>query len=108
MTSTEFKDLLVSGVEVPVYHIMAAPDEECPVLCWQEISHNHQYGDDGPVCDVVTVQLDYFTETEYDGFSDELEANLYEIGVSYEFEGQTYDNDREEWRYIWRVEFLGG
>jgi len=108
MTSTEFKDLLVAAVDVPVYHILAAPDEECPVLCWQEISHAHGYGDDAPVWDVVTVQLDYFTETEYDGFPEELEAILYEMDVLCEFESQSYDNDRAEWRYIWRVEFMGG
>lgn len=37
MTVQEFKDKLVEAVSVPVYHLMAAPDDECPVLCWQEL-----------------------------------------------------------------------
>lgn len=108
MTAQEFKDKLVEAVSVPVYHMLAAPEDECPVLCWQELGVTTQYGDDVPVANVMICQLDYFTETEYDDTPGTIQLALCDMDVKYQFDGMTYDNDREEWRYIWTVQFLGG
>lgn len=108
MTVQEFKDKLVEAVSVPVYHLMAAPDDECPVLCWQELETNSIYGDDAPVATVALCQLDYYTTKEYDDVPGTIQLALNDMGVNYQFDGMTYDNDREEWRYIWTVTFLGG
>lgn len=108
MTVQEFKDRLCENLDVPVYHILAVPDAECPVLCWQELTQVTTYGDDAPVCNVTQCQVDYFTESEYDETPGQIELALLTMDVRWEFDGMTYDNDRAEWRYIWTVSFLGG
>lgn len=108
MTAQEFKDKLVELSEVPVYHILAAPEDECPVLCWQEIGGTNQFGDDVPVAFVTMCQIDYFTAEEYDDMPGTIQLWLSDMDVRYQFDGQTYDNDRAEWRYTWTVQFLGG
>ena len=108
MTTQEFKDGLCGKLEIPVYHVMAAPEDECPIVCWQELPKSQAFGDDTPVCSIASCQIDYYTVDEYDINPGLIEQAFQTLEVLYTFEAQTYDEDRNEWRYIWRVQFLGG
>lgn len=108
MTALEFKDRMVEGLEAPVYHILAAPEDECPVVCWQELIQSELFGDDKPVFEVVSVQIDYFTTDEYDIYPATIESFLVDEGVLFTRNAFTFDEDRGEWRTIWTVQFLGG
>lgn len=109
MTLELFRSSLVKNMTpLPVYHIMAAPDDSGTVLCWQELGASHAFGDDVPCATAVKVQLDLFTESEYDTTNEDVEDALRDMDVFYTYEGVSYDNDRAEWRHIWTAWFLGG
>lgn len=109
MTTEQFKEGLVAG-EAPhgvhVYHIQKAPDQECPVLCWQELGHTTVFGDDKPIARIQRMQLDYFTETEYDDHYKVIEQILRNMDCAFTHEGMTFDGERCQWRDIWTTQFL--
>lgn len=108
MTAQEFKDKMIECLDVPVYHIMAAPEDECPVICWQELFQTDTFGDDEPAFIVVSVQVDYFTTEEYDTMPGTIEQFFWGQSVRFVQNAFTFDESRAEWRTIWTVQFLGG
>ena len=111
MTLIEFKDALVSGLEeagVPVYHALATPEDVCPVLCWQETGGSYLAGDDSVCARVMNIELDLYTDAEYDPAPAVLENLLETLQVSYYNDSIGYVNDRGEWTRTWTVSFIGG
>ena len=104
MTLQEFKENLIT-LEVPVYHILAAPEEACPCLCWQELEGTTLSGDNLPIR-LAQIQLDYFTEEEYDTAPDAIEEAVFTMDCSMVKNAFSYDESRSEWRTTWTVEFV--
>lgn len=111
MTLSEFKTTLsakMTTYNVPVYHAMAAPEEGCPVCVWQETGARHTAGDDIVIANVVSIQIDLYISQEYSAVPGNLENALNSMPVIWYMESTTYDEDRDEWDYIYSVQFLGG
>ena len=106
MTLEEFKGGLLS-LPFPVRHMRAGVEDDCPVLCWQELRDSTLWGDNEPVALITNIQLDYFTSEEYDSAPDAVEACITALGCSWVCAGQGFDPDREEWVTTWTVQFFG-
>lgn len=80
----DFKDHLLEATK-KVYHYEVPKNTTLPYVVWQETGGRYFYGDNSGVESVVKVQIDIFSEDEFEPLVDEVISvlNSYDVAVSY-------------------------
>lgn len=96
----ELAQLLPDATIVHYWH----PVADAPYLIWYERSESDSFEADNRKAEMVlTVNIEYFTRTEYDPMVDSINDFLTTKGL-WRLDGVLYENDTNLIHYSWTVE----
>lgn len=88
----EFRDRLLTVTE-NLYHYEAPKDTPLPYVIWQEVGGHSLYGDNTDGVNVYQVQLDIYSETEFDPLVGSIVEILRADDIAFDFPFSEYDSD---------------
>lgn len=106
MTLEAFRDILLT-LGPPVYHY-AADKQEPPYIVWHEFGVRPWHGDNRRQALAHKIQIDLYTEREYDPLAGAVEALLSENGAAFDGPVTDYDEKTKMIRLIYECEVVGG
>ena len=89
-----------------VYHYEAPGDAAPPYIMWQEIGGSFAFGDGNPVESVKSVQINVFSNTEFDPLIDKVLNLLTQDGIAGDYPTTMYDADLKLIRTIIECEVV--
>lgn len=96
----ELAQLLPSATIVHYWH----PVTDAPYLIWYETSEADSFDADNKKAEMVlTVDIEYFTRTEYDPMVDSIQSFLTSKGL-WRLDSVLYENDTNLIHFSWTVE----
>ena len=101
----DFKDRLLTVTE-NLYHYEAPKDTSLPYVIWQETGGHSLYGDNTDAVSVYRVQLDIYSENEFDPLIENILNVLREDNIAFDFPFSEYDNDLKLIRTIIECEVI--
>lgn len=89
----DFKDILLSVTD-KVYHFEPPQSEAPPYIVWQETGGYFSYGGNADAEKVTDVQVNVYSEDEFEPLVDAILAALREQeGIAYDYPVVDYDDD---------------
>lgn len=91
-----------------VIHHYKRVETSAPFGVWCEISEtNSDFADNTKTTQGVSVQLDYYTQEEFDGVIDSLQAYLNENGFPWNLDSVQFEDDTNLIHYSWSFTVYG-
>jgi hypothetical protein len=101
----EFRDRLL-GITENVYHFEASQASALPYIIWQETGGRALYGENVDAERVHSVQLDIYSETEFDPLIEDVLNMMREADIAFEFPITDYEKDLKLIRTIIECEVI--
>lgn len=100
-----FRDLLLSVTE-NVFHYEAPKNAPIPHVIWQEVGGHYLHADNTNTESVYDVQLDVYTQNEFDPLIESLLGALKQDDIAFDFPTTEYDNELKLIRTIIECEVI--
>lgn len=96
------RDALESVTGLKSYHLFKPASVKAPYAVWQEDSEgNSQYSDNLKAEQVLEVTIDYYTKSEYDTMTDNIQDALNEAQISWLLNSFQYEQETKLLHYEW-------
>ena len=89
-----------------VYHYEAPKDAVPPYIMWQEVGGAFAFGDGSPIESVKSVQINIFSDKEFDPLIDEVLKLLTQDDIAGNYPATVYDADLKLIRTIIECEVV--
>ena len=112
MKSQKFKEILKEIEKYPAYHLEAFHsnggdnNKDKKYIVWQETGWKAYYGSDGRKAVVVFIQVELYTEDDFDPLLDELIALLEKHNISFLEPVTTFDISTKKILHIIECEVI--
>ena len=99
---------ILSGVEgLKYYHFFKPATVKAPYAIWQEDSEGQSfYASNMKAEQVLTLTLDYYTQTEFDPMVDSIQAALNDARVAWILNSFQYEIETKLLHYEWLIEVV--
>ena len=98
----------LAGIEgLKCYHLRKPASVNAPYAVWQEDSEGQShYADNTKAEQVLEATVDYFTKSEYDTMTDNIQTALNNAGLSWLLNSFQYEDDTKLLHYEWLVRVI--
>ena len=95
----------ISGLKC--YHLCKPATVKAPYAVWQEDSEGQSfYASNKKAEQVLTLTLDYFTQTEFDGMVDSIQEALNAGEIAWKLNSFQYEVETQLLHYEWVIEVI--